>query len=173
MNPSDPTQRRLGTGMIVVACLLLLGLLTLFFDQRLERRDNPNRNLVSHTTDAGVREVVLQRHWAGHYLAPGRINGEPVRFLLDTGASDVSIPAALAPRLGLEPGAPLRVRTANGVITVFATVAKQVELGDIVLHNVRASLNPYADSDVVLLGMSFMRDLEIVQQGRTMTLRQY
>lgn len=167
------TQQRLGQAMIYLAWLLLLGLLTLFFDQWLERRENPNQGLASYISEAGVREVVLKRNWNGHYIAPGRINGYPVQLLLDTGASDVNIPAELAERMGLKYGAPLRARTANGVITVYRTVLEQVELGDIVLRQVRASINPHKHDDVVLLGMSFMKDLEITQRGNLLTLRQW
>ena len=173
MNHPDQTQERLGKVMIYLAWLLLLGILTLFFEQWLERRENPNQRLASYTSEAGVREVLLKRNHSGHYVAPGYINGQPVRFLVDTGASHISIPASLAEGLGLNYGSPLRAVTANGVITVHSTILGQVALGNIVFYKVRASINPYMHDDVVLLGMSFMQDLEIIQKGALLTLRQY
>jgi len=167
------TQKRLGRVMIYLAWLLLLGLLTLYFADWLEQRENPNRELQSQTTATGVREVVLKRNRQGHYVAPGTINGQSVLFLLDTGATDVSIPAALAGPLQLKRGRPLQSLTANGVVTVYSTVAQQVALGDIVLENVRASLNPHMPDKIVLLGMSFMKNLELIQKGDVLTLRQY
>ncbi|MEE4376228.1 MAG: TIGR02281 family clan AA aspartic protease [Candidatus Competibacteraceae bacterium] len=171
-NP-DPTQRRLGKIMIFVAWLLVLGLLTLFFNRWLDSQNNPNRQLNSYVTADGVPEVVLGRDRVGHYVAPGLINGQPVRFLVDTGATRVSIPAHLADRLGLQQGAPLRSLTANGPITVYATVVRKMSLGEITLYGVPADLNPYMDEEIVLLGMSFMKNLELIQKDGTLTLRQH
>ena len=173
MSDLERTQRRIGKVMIYLAWLILLALLTLFFQQWLEKQDNPNQDLASYTSAEGVREVVLRRNRSGHYISPGLINGRKVRFLLDTGASYVSIPAGVAERLGLEYGPPLRSQTANGIVTVYATVAAQVALGSIVRHNVRATINPQMQDDTVLLGMSFMKDLELIQKGERLTLRQY
>ena len=172
MTGIDPDQRRLGRGMIVLAWLLALGLLTAFFDELLERWEYPNQRLKSSVMD-GVREVVLRQNVQGHYLAPGTIDDEPVVFLLDTGATTVSVPAALGERLGLPPGPAEPVTTANGVITVQRTVIPRLALGPIQLENVRAHLNPRMDSEVVLLGMSALRDLELVQRDNTLRLRAY
>jgi len=158
--------------MIVLAWVLALGLLTVFFDELLGWRENPNQRLQS-SVEGGVREVVLQQNFQGHYVAPGTINGHPVVFLLDTGATTVSVPAALGPRLELSPGPAQPVSTANGVITVYTTRIDDLGLGPIHLRGVRAHLNPRMDGDVVLLGMSAMRQLELVQRGETLTLRQY
>jgi aspartyl protease family protein len=96
-----------------------------------------------------------------------------VRFLLDTGATDVNIPAAIASRIGLSRGQAQRAMTANGTITVYRTQLDEVRLGNIALPDVRASINPHMPGDTVLLGMSFMRDLEMIQRDNTLTLRQY
>jgi aspartyl protease family protein len=62
--------------------------------------------------------------------------------------------------------------TANGIITTYATRVATVSLGNIELHNIRASINPYAPDDDVLLGMSFLKELEMVQRGDVLILRQ-
>jgi len=171
--PPKPSsqQKRIGQFMIYTAWLLVLGLLSLFFQNWLDYERNPNRNLSVVSTD-GPREVVLKRGRGGHYMAPGLINGEPVLFLLDTGATDVNIPQAVADRIGLQRGYPQRARTANGMITVYDTLADQVQLGNIALRNVAASINPHMHGETVLLGMSFMKHLELVQKNNTLTLRQ-
>ena len=64
----------------------------------------------------------------GHYIAPGTINGHAVTFLVDTGASDVNIPARVAAAIGLRRGYPSRAHTANGIITVYNTVLDEVRL---------------------------------------------
>ncbi|MGF1525641.1 MAG: TIGR02281 family clan AA aspartic protease [Candidatus Competibacterales bacterium] len=165
--------RSTGLVMVAAAAVGLLVLLTLFFQEVLERRFNPNRQPTQSLMADGVRQVVLKRNALGHYLASGTINGVSVDFLLDTGASDVSIPAHLGAALGLERGAPRQFVTANGVITAYSTVVDQLRLGNIVDHGVRASLNPHQRDDLILLGMSFMADLELIQRGGTLTLRQY
>jgi aspartyl protease family protein len=150
---------------------MILGILTILFNNILDHRENPNRSLAEYS-DSGPREVVLQRNYTGHYVAPGTINGETVTFLLDTGATDVSIPGGVAAKLGLSQGRPAMVTTANGTIVVYDTVLDNVTLGNIAMHHVAAHINPYMNEDVVLLGMSFMKNLEIVQKGGQLTLRQ-
>ena len=171
MNAPDGTQKRMAKVMIYLAWILFLGLLTLFFSNVLEWEHNPNRNLANYS-ETGPREVVLKRNRSGHYIAPGLINNEPVRFLLDTGATEISIPASVAERLQLRAGRPSRASTANGIITVYDTVLDQVALGNIALNSVRAHINPHMHSETILLGMSFMKHLELIQRGDTLTLRQ-
>lgn len=118
-----------------------------------------------------MAEVILQRNRMGHYVANGEINNQPVRFLLDTGATSISLPAEVAQRLGLKGTRKHQVETANGTITVSATRLHQVSLGGITLHNVRAHINPHMDGEDVLLGMTFLKHLEMIQRGNTLTLR--
>lgn len=167
-----PTEQ-LGRAFIWIAWLLALGLLTLFFNGVLDRQRNPNQSLHSQVDAQGVRQVSLQRNRFGHYLASGSINGQHVEFMLDTGASDVSIPAALARRLGLRAGAPRIYQTANGPITAHATQLDELRIGDIVLRDVRASINPAVDDIGILLGMSVLKQLEFTQRGDTLILRQH
>jgi len=106
-------------------------------------------------------------------VASGSINNTPVVFLLDTGASDVSVPEKLAQAIGLKRGRPMIYQTANGTITVYATRLDKVDLGGIVLGQVRASINPNMQGNKVLLGMSFLKHLEFTQRGDTLILKQY
>ncbi|NVK42431.1 MAG: TIGR02281 family clan AA aspartic protease [Oceanospirillaceae bacterium] len=170
MNIPDPGPRRTGRLMWFAAWLSLLVVLVLGFDQWLEHQYNPNRQLAAVNTE-GPAEVVLQRNRAGHYVAPGLINGQPVQFLVDTGATRISVPEDLAQRLGLKPGFATRVTTANGIATVYDTRLHEVRLGSILLRNVPGNINPGMPGDMVLLGMSFIKDLELVQRGDTLTLR--
>ena len=175
MNPPDPSPQRpddnphrtLGRGMAWVASVLTLGLLTLYFNGHLDQRYNPNRELKV----APGAELVLKRNSAGHYVFPGTINGQPVTFLLDTGATLVSIPAFMAPRLGLAAGAPQRAMTANGVVETRATRIDALAFGPFSLENLPASLNPGMRDDFILLGMNVLRELEFTQRGDTLILR--
>jgi aspartyl protease family protein len=155
----------------MAAWLAVLGLLTWFFSGALEEQRNPNQR-VTAMTRADASEVTLLRNRFGHYVATGRINGREVELMLDTGASDVSVPAALADDLGLERGPRAIYQTANGAIVAYRTVLDRVDLGGIALEKVRASINPAVPEGQVLLGMSFLKQLEFTQRGNTLTLRQ-
>ena len=164
---SQHTPKRIGQGMWAVAWVLLLGMLYIFFEEQVKEKYNPNHNLVT----GSAPEVVLQRNRAGHYVAPGEINGTPVIFLLDTGATTISIPEAVAEKIGLQRGYRSEVSTANGNIDVYNSRLDNVQLGGINLQNIRGHINPHMEGETVLLGMSFMQHLEIIQKGNTLTLR--
>lgn len=166
------SPRRLGFGMILLAWAVGLGILTAYFSGWLDEQQNPNQKVDTVVTGEGAREVVLQQNRYGHYVATGRINGVEATFLLDTGATDVSVPAGLAQEARLERGPPARARTAAGTITTYRTRIDRVELGGIVIRDVRAHINPRMQGNEVLLGMSFLRQLEFSQQGGELTLRQ-
>ncbi len=153
--------------MALVASLLLLGLLYFYFDNSLQARNNPNQQLQI----APGSELVLKRSRNGHYFFPGTINGQPVTFLLDTGATLVSVPAHLAEKLGLKAGARQQSITANGTVITRATRLGALAFGPFDLRDVPASLNPGMGGDQVLLGMSVLKHLEFTQRGDTLILR--
>lgn len=165
--PSNNPHRPLGRGMALVASLLVLGMFYLYFEDSLQARNNPNQQLQI----APGSELVLKRSRDGHYVFPGAINGQPVTFLLDTGATLVSVPAHLAGDLGLQAGAHQRSITANGTVATRATRIDTLAFGPFELRGVRASLNPGMADDQVLLGMSVLKHLEFSQRGDTLILR--
>ena len=172
MNEPEQQQQKIGKSMVFAMWLVLLALLTLFFDKYLGDQQNPNQQVTQRETADGIREVVLERNRYGHYVANGRINGQEVTFLLDTGATDISIPAQVARRLELPRGRQLTFQTANGPARGYATRLQSVSLGNIRLTDLPASINPNVDHEEILLGMSFLKQLEMNQKGRTLTLRQ-
>ena len=167
------STRGIGRAMILTGWVVALVLLSLGFHRWFEQQHNPNEVVNSHLTADGSAEVVLLRNRRGHYVASGKVNGYPAAFLLDTGASDISVPGDLAQRWGLKRGLPRQYQTANGLITTFTTQLERVELGDIVLDKVRAHINPHLGNHEILLGMSFLKHLELIQRGDTLTLRQH
>lgn len=160
----------MGKGMLIVAWVIGLGLLTLVFDDQLAKQFNPNPEPLSSSIQ-GVQEVRLKQNRAGHYVSSGEINGQPVVFLLDTGATHVSVPMHLAEQLNLQKGRSSWVQTANGRVQVAQTNIKQLSIGDIYLDDVRANLNPGFKANEILLGMSALKQLEFTQKGEWLILR--
>ena len=163
--------QKFGQGMMLVACIAGLALLTLFFGGVEDRQRNPNQNPIT-TANQENAIVKLKRNRMGHYVASGYINEQDVEFLLDTGATDVVIPASIANDLGLRRGAASKAYTANGSVTVYSTTIEQLTIGEIELYNVRASINPGMERSAILLGMSALKQIEFLQQGDFLTLRQ-
>jgi aspartyl protease family protein len=165
-------NKTMGRGMMALACMLGIGVLTLFFSEVEQQQRNPNQRPVTQTAES-TRQVALERNRSGHYLVTGDINGQAAEFLLDTGATDVVVPAEIAASLGLQRGRKARAMTANGAITVFETRINELSIGDITLFNVRASINPAMPPPQILLGMSALKQIEFVQRGDSLTLIQH
>ena len=166
-------SQKIGKWMIWLSWLIVLGFLSVFFNNQLEKRQNPNQQINSMVSSQGMTEIVLKRNPAGHYVASGFINDKPVIFLLDTGATDVSVPAKVANRIGLKKGRPLIYQTANGSTRGYLTQLDSISLGDIELNNIRGGINPSMQGEYILLGMTFLKHLEFSQRGNQLTIRQY
>ncbi|MBV1913746.1 MAG: TIGR02281 family clan AA aspartic protease [Pseudomonadales bacterium] len=174
MNQSPPQPgKKTGKIMLIFAWVIGLALLTQFFGDWQAEQENPNQAVLSGLSADGYQELKLLRNRNGHYVVNGKINGQTVKFLLDTGATDVVIPENIAHKLGLEFGYPRQANTANGVITTYSTLIRSLQLDKIELHDVRGSINPHMDMGAILLGMSALKQLELIQRDQHLTLRQY
>lgn len=171
LSRADDLPSRIGRFMLFAAWIAALTILALFFQRFLTDQENPNRDLEVALDAAGRPQVVLARNRAGHYVASGRINGEPVVFLVDTGATDVALPLAVARRLDLSLGAERVSKTANGNVRTWGTRLDSVDLGGLKARRVRASVLPNMPGEEVLLGMSYLKHFELIQRGGTLTLR--
>lgn len=118
-------------------------------------------------------EVVLSADTTGHFLAVGAINDRAVRFLVDSGASMVYLPAEVADRIGLtwRNGPTFTVNTAGGPRTAHRATLKSVRVGTITLTDIDAAVGEGAGTkDVVLLGMSFLSQLSMAREGGNLRL---
>ena len=117
------------------------------------------------------QSVTLAADARGHFFSEGAINGRPLRFLVDTGATAIALPAADARRLGLDylKGERGRTNTAGGLVDVYRVRLDRVRLGDIELAGVEAVVIERG-LDIALLGMSFLNRVEMKREGQTMTL---
>ena len=117
------------------------------------------------------QSVTLAADPRGHFFSEGAVNGNPVRFLVDTGATTIALPAAEAVRLGLDyrKGKAGFSNTAAGVVPIYVITLDTVRLGPIELNGVEASVIERG-LDVALLGMSFLNRVEMKRDGDLMTL---
>ena len=161
---------QLGKGMMVLGCLLFIGWMSLWFGDLEEDRAYPNRTPTSFTEN-GVAAVTLKQDRQGHYTVSGLINNAPIDFLVDTGATEVVIPAGLAARLNLQRGRALRASTANGPVTVYQTNLARLSIADLHFDNVSGVINPGMTGTAALLGMSVLKNLELTQTGKVLVLK--
>jgi aspartyl protease family protein len=99
-------------------------------------------------------ELRIRQSHDGHFWVTARVNGEPVRFLIDSGATTTSISRQTAQRVGIEPrgGLQAMVRTANGVVMVDRGRAQTLRVGDISRENVAVHISE-AFGDMNVIGM--------------------
>lgn len=120
---------------------------------------------------SGNQSALLAADLRGHFVTTGSINGTSTRMVVDTGATMVSMGKDEAKRLGIsylngERGA---VSTANGVVPAYRVTLNTVSVGNITLNQVDGLVQE-SSMPFVLLGMSFLKRLEIKQDGTNMTL---
>ena len=116
-------------------------------------------------------QVILAADPRGHFVAEGAVNGNPVRFLVDTGATVIALPGSEAVRLGLDyrKGERGNLQTAGGVVEAYRVTLDRVKLGAIELSSVDAVVVERG-LETTLLGMSFLNRVEMRRDGQSMTL---
>ncbi len=121
----------------------------------------------------GRPSVSLTADARGHFSAAGSLNGYPMSFLVDTGASSIAISAAEARRIGLDyrAGQATGVNTAAGAVPAWRVTFNTVKVGGISVNQVEG-LVVETGLNVPLLGMSFLNRMEMRRDGQTMTLTQ-
>jgi aspartyl protease family protein len=128
-------------------------------------------------TSSSAREsVTLYADSNGSFHAEGSINGTPVKFLVDTGATTVAINSATARNAGIDykKGQAGVAKTAGGFTRAYSVTLATVKVGDITMHNVEAGVIEGSQPDVPLLGMSFLNAMEMRRDGNRMDLtKQY
>lgn len=123
---------------------------------------------------SGRKKIVLTADSRGHFFTVGTINGVSTRFMVDTGATAISLSSEEAKRTGVNylGGTKVLTQTANGVVPVYRVRLDAVEIGGITLTNVDAIVIEGGRLPMALLGMSFLNRMEMRRQGDTLTLIQ-
>jgi len=121
-----------------------------------------------------MTQTVLTADARGHFVTTVRVNGVAVQGVIDTGATYISLNVADAQRMGIDylRGKQGMTQTANGVVPVYVVNLAHVQVGDIAFYNVAGSVSvsPTAQQTPTLIGMSFLRHVEMRRAGNTMTL---
>lgn len=130
-------------------------------------------NLGGSGTSAGGggSRIVLTAGTGGHFMTQGSINGKVVQFLVDTGATSVSMGAAEARRLGIdyEKGQRGMAQTANGNVNTYRIKLDRVRIQDVEVFNVDATVMPSNMSEI-LLGNSFLNRFQMQKAADQLTL---
>jgi aspartyl protease family protein len=115
--------------------------------------------------------IVLNGDSRGHFFAQGSINGHVMQFLVDTGATSVSISVAEAERMRLDykAGQQIRVNTANGVSAAWRVRLSSIRMGDVEVYDVDAVVVP-TPLPFGLLGNSFLTRFQMTRQNDQMVL---
>jgi aspartyl protease family protein len=130
------------------------------------------QSIAGQRSTAGRQQAVLMSDGRGHFWANAEINGSTAKVLVDTGATYLSMSNTTARRLGINflQGQRGLTSTANGTVPVYRVTLASVRIGDIMLHNIDASVHEGDNLPVILLGMSFLNRVEMQRDGERMTL---
>lgn len=132
------------------------------------------REISTHFSKPDLVSVNLYRNEIGMYTTVGSINGLPVKFLVDTGATYIAMNGFQARRLGIDyllSGKPSIVSTASGVERAYDVTLDKVTVGDITLNHIQAVVLDGPSPQDVLLGMSFLGKLEMRNTGQILELK--
>lgn len=122
--------------------------------------------------NAGVASVTLYANTEGHFISECYVNGAPLKFLLDTGATTVALNSGDAKfaKIDYKRGEPIQVSTANGITTAYRVTIATLKIGAVTLNQVEASVIEGGSPSVVLLGMSALNRLDMKRQDIALTL---
>lgn len=128
-------------------------------------------NLGGTASEGGGTRIVLTASSGGHFWTDGSINGRAVRFVVDTGATNVSMSETEARRIGLDLSKAQRgyASTANGQVVAYRVSLGAVRVGDVTVYNVDATIVP-AQMDQILLGNSFLSRFQMKRENDLLTL---
>ncbi|MDE2388675.1 MAG: retroviral-like aspartic protease family protein [Betaproteobacteria bacterium] len=128
-----------------------------------------SQNEIQSSEVIGVGGIDLQQTRDGHYFSSGTVNGIPVVFMIDTGATTVSVSTEIASRAGIQKCTPQKMATANGKVNACKAVVPEVTFGKFRMHNVEVIVMPNMPANA-LLGMNVLRNFRIEQIDQIMRI---
>lgn len=169
---SNPDKNKSFTDSTARVMHIIIGIIVflffLFFFQYII--DKPGSFIVKDFEQ--YTEVNVKMNYIDQYIVSGEINGFKVNFLIDTGATHVSIPKNIANKIGLSRFEKSTARTAGGNVDIFYTKLDVIKIGNIKLHNIKAIINEGINDNEVLLGMSALKKIDVEFQDQLLILKQ-
>jgi aspartyl protease family protein len=163
LGKKSPSPAQTGLIPMMIFWCVLMGLLYLLMTHYLK----PKQAQVRSNGD-----LVIERSSNGHFYTLGTINGQEVKFMVDTGASLVSISDAFAHQAGLRGGTPTTFSTANGSRPGRMVEGVKIAIGPVSVSNVRVGVGlQLGDDNEALLGQSFLSKFDITMGKNQMVLR--
>ncbi len=161
---------RAGGTLALVGILVTVVLQMARFDPRVDFAV-PEIGLPEQVVEGGETRIPMSPD--GHYWLRAEVNGEPVDFMIDTGATLTAVSSEVADRVGLEPrrgGIPVRLNTANGTITAELTTVDEIRFGNVAARGLDAVIAPNL-GDTSVIGMNLLSRLKSVRlENDTMIL---
>ena len=145
-----------------------MGLMVLCFGLLFHLKQNGFFN--SGSSFVGKGEIRIKAGYGNHYRIAGTINGQPVQFLIDTGATGVTVNKKLADQLDLPRLGERRSSTANGMVTGQDTRFDRLTIGNWEFRNLQGGIVPNME-DEALLGMHVLKDFELIQRDGELVIR--
>ena len=164
-NNIGSSSRRLGGIFLIIGWLIFLGLAGFLIQESVYRTKKPTIN----ETYAGT-QITIYRDLDSHFRIEGSINGVPVTFLIDTGATSIAVSEQIARRANLTRLSEINTETANGNAISYFTTITTLQFNKIELHNLSAIIVPGMDSGVALLGMNVLKQFTIKQTPETLII---
>ncbi|MFZ2406286.1 MAG: TIGR02281 family clan AA aspartic protease [Methylobacter sp.] len=168
-----PANKPLGL-IHVLILLFMIGLLIFFANafltkiKKLDTATTEEINQIHNSNKMIPGGIVIQADNAGHFRGTVFINGYPMPFVIDTGATTTVIPVKMAAAAGLPFGRSVPVDTAGGRVFDQATRLDSLKIGTGEIRNLSASINQHLDE--VLVGMSTLKYFHMTQESNTLTL---
>ncbi|WP_262337388.1 TIGR02281 family clan AA aspartic protease [Legionella genomosp. 1] len=152
-----------GRRMFIITWILLFGLLFIFFYYH---GQSDKGRVESHPG-----KVIIKADAQGHYRIDGAIDGQPVHFIIDTGATLLAIPEKVARELNLNGRYPIRMQTAKGTVEGSLTRVNKLSFGNFTLYDVKAVIILGAEDDMLLMGMNVLSHFSLTQTNKTLVIK--
>lgn len=153
---------RAGGTLALVGILTTVVLQMARFDPRVDFAV-PQIGLPEQVVEGGETRIPMAND--GHYWLRAEVNGEPVNFMIDTGATLTAVSSEVAERVGLEPrrgGLPVQLSTANGTISARLTTVDEIRFGNVAARGLDAVIAPNL-GDTSVIGMNLLSRLKSVR----------
>ena len=166
--------------VIMAGVLLVFGVLAArLIDHKATRAPNAATAMTSTpetpSSPGNSRSVALKPGNGGHFWTDARVDGRRIEFVVDTGASTISLRESDAARLGMRPAQrdyTVKVSTANGISHAAPILLRRVEIGDIIVRDVPALVHPDNALSINLLGMTFLSKVRWTHERGKLVLEQ-